>query len=82
MKHHHFTALQELEQADAAWKKGVLLGTRTEDFHTIWLYQLNEEYIEVTYHTHFNVLLSVNSFTDTGRLDPYLESIDISAVLA
>lgn len=82
MKHQYFTALQELEQADTAWKKGVLLGTRTEDFHTVWLYQLNEEYIEVTYHTHFNVLLNVSSFTDTDRLEPYLETIDVSGLLA
>ncbi|MEJ7911517.1 MAG: hypothetical protein WKF70_00075 [Chitinophagaceae bacterium] len=82
MKYHDFTTFEELEQVHAAWKKGVLLGSRTENFHTILLYELDNVYVEATYHTHFNVLLEVNSFTDMERLDPYLEQINISSVLA
>jgi hypothetical protein len=76
------TTLSQLDIAETAWKEGVLLGKRTEDFHTIYLYVLDELYIESTYHTHFNVLLHISFFTDPARLDPYLEAIDLSSLLA
>ncbi len=82
MKYHDFTTPEELEKVDAAWRNGILLGMRTENFHTIWLYELDSVYVEATYHTHFNVLLEVDSFTDMERLDPYLEQIDIASLLA
>lgn len=82
MNYHHFTTLEELERADAAWKKGVLLCKRTEGFHTLWLYALDDFYIEATYHTHFNVLLEVTSFTDTDLLEPYLNELEIGSLLA
>ncbi len=82
MRYHDFTTLKELDRADTAWKKGVLLAKRTEGFHSLWLYRLNDFYVEVVYHTHFNVLLSVTSFTAEERLDAYLEQIDIAGLLA
>jgi len=82
MKQHDFTTFEELEQAETAWKKGTLLAKRTENFHTMWLYLLDDHYVEITYHTHFNVLLQINSFKDTEQLEPYLAEIDLSALLA
>ena len=82
MKYNDFTTPEELEQVDAAWKNGTLLGMHTENFHTILLYELDNVYVEATYHTHFNVLLEVESFKDMERLDPYLEQIDIGSLLA
>lgn len=82
MKQHDFTAFEELEQAETAWKNGILLGQRTENFHSMWLYLLDDNYVEITYHTHFNVLLHIKSFKDTEQLEPYLAQIDLSALLA
>jgi len=82
MRYHDFTSLKELDRADTAWKKGVLLAERTEGFHSLRLYRLNDFYVEVVYHTHFNVMLSVSSFTDEERLDAYLEQIDLSGLLS
>ena len=81
MEYREFNTLQELDQVEAAWKKGVLLAERSEEFHTISLYQLDGFYIEVTRHTHFNVIIKVTSFRGTARLEPYLKDIHISSLL-
>lgn len=81
MFHHDLTPLSQLDIAETVWKEGVLLGKRTEDFHTLYLYVLDDLYIESTYHTHFNVLLNISFFTDPVRLEPYLEVIDISSLM-
>lgn len=64
------------------WEQGVLLAQRSEGFHTLRLYQLEDHYIEVTHHSHFNVVLRVATFRDTAHLDPYLADMDISALFA
>lgn len=81
MKYREFNTLQELDQVDAAWKKGVQLAERSEGFHTVTLYQLDGFYIEVTRHTHFNVIIKVASFRDTVHLEPYLKEINIESLL-
>ncbi|MBA2328995.1 MAG: hypothetical protein H0V91_05190 [Flavisolibacter sp.] len=48
MTFQQYDKLEELQQAEAAWNKGVLLAEREEEFHKIMLYQLHEFYIEVT----------------------------------
>ena len=81
MKDHQFLHLEESAQPSALWEKGIFLAERLQGFHNIKLYQLDERYIEVTFHTHFNVVLRVSSFTDTHYLEPYLNSVDITSLL-
>ncbi len=81
MKYREFNTLTDLDRADAAWTKGVLLAERREAFHKLMLYQMDDFYIEVTNHTHFNVVLKVHSFKDPRFLKPYLDTIDISSLL-
>lgn len=81
MKYREFNTLQELDQVDRAWKNGVLLAERTENFHTVSLYQLDGFYIEVTRHTHFNVIIKVATCRDTACLEPYLKDINIEGLL-
>ena len=81
MKDRQFNTTQEIEQSRSLWEKGVLLAERVEGYHKIMLYQLYDVYIEVTWHSHFNVIQKVSSFTATENLDPYLEQIDISSLL-
>jgi len=76
-----YTTTTEIERARALWEKGVLLAERTEDFHTKKLYQLHDIYVEVIWHTHFNVALKVTTFSDTEQLDPYLETISLEGLL-
>ena len=81
MKYREFNTLTDLDRADAAWSKGVLLAERSETFHKMMLYQMDDFYIEVTCHTHFNVVLKVHSFKDPRFVEPYLQAIDISHLL-
>lgn len=80
MKYRNFNTLEELDQADAAWNNGTLLAERFESFHSIQLYQLEDYYIEVTRHQHFNVILKVATFKDTVHLEPYLKAINIEGL--
>lgn len=82
MKYSEFNTLTDLDRADAAWTKGVLLAERHNKFHKMMLYQIDDFYIEVTHHTHFNVVLDVHSFKDARFLEPYLRFIDISHILS
>jgi hypothetical protein len=75
-----YNNLEELQQAEAAWNKGVLIAEKNEPFHKIRLYQLHNFYIEVTWHMHFNVILKVKCFSDTDHLKPYLQKIDINGL--
>lgn len=81
MKNHQFNYMQEQEQTTTIWEKGVFLAERIEGFHKIMLYQLEDFYVEVTHHTHFNVILKVSSFTNTDHLDPYLQDINIDELV-
>lgn len=75
-----YTTTKEIERARALWEKGVLLAERTEGYHTLKLYQLHDIYVEVSWHTHFNVALKVTTFSDTKQLDPYLEAISLEGL--
>lgn len=82
MEFRQYNNLEELQQAEAAWSKGILLAERKEGFHKIILYQLQEFYIEITWHSHFNVILKVTCFTSTEHLEPYLGQIDIKELVS
>lgn len=75
-----YTTTTEIERARALWEKGVLLAEHTEGFHTLKLYQLHDLYLEVVWHTHFNVALKVSTFTDTDGLEPYLKQISLEGL--
>lgn len=72
-----YTTTTEIERARALWEKGVLLAERTEGFNTLKLYQLHDIYVEVIWHTHFNVAMKATTFSDMERLEPYLENISL-----
>ena len=82
MKDRLFKTTQEIEQSRTLWEKGTLLAERVEGHQKFMLYQLHDVYIEVIWHTHFNVILKVSSFTTTEHLEPYLDNIDISALMS
>ena len=72
-----YTTTPEIERARFLWERAVLLAERTEGFHKLQLYQLYDVYLEVVWHTHFNVVVKVSRFTDTDDLAPYLADISI-----
>ncbi len=76
-----FDQLTEAHQTDVIWECGTFLARRNKGFHNILLFQIDDFYTEVWYHSHFNVIIKIISFSDTDMLEPYLEKISISALL-
>jgi hypothetical protein len=81
MTRYHFNILDENEKANLVWTKGVLIGERTEAFHTIRLYQIDAFYVEVYHHNHFNVIIKMVSFSKTDQLQPYLQEISLDGLV-
>lgn len=77
-----YITTSEIERVRILWEKGVLLAERAEGFHTFRLYQLHDIYIEVMWHTHFNVALKVITFSDTNLLEPYLKNISLENIFS
>lgn len=77
----HFHRLSEKQQLDILENSGVFVAERQGAFYNIRLYQLESFYVELYYHTHFNVVVNINCFTNTDCLDPYLEAIDVEALI-
>lgn len=81
MTDHIYTTTLEIEKARALWEKAVFLAQYNEGYYTKKLYQLHDLYIEVTWHTHFNVAMKVMTFHDTALLEPYLKLISLEGLL-
>ncbi len=78
----NFHELSEKLQLDTLEQNGVLIAERKGAFfYQVKLYQLEGFYVELYFHTHFNVVVNINCFTNTDCLDPYLENIDVDALM-
>lgn len=77
-----YTTNDEIETVRNLWEQGVLLAQRNGDFYKSQLYQIESSYLEVVWHTHFNVVVKVSAFTDTALLEPYLADISLEGLLA
>jgi hypothetical protein len=74
---YQFNALDEMEQAETLWDKGVHIGERFDEEHNILLYQIDGFYLEAYYHREYNVLRRFRTFSSTEQLQPYIGKIDI-----
>ena len=72
-----FNALDELEQAEAIWKNGVLLGNRTEGEYNHILYQIDGFYVELHFQMKQNTIKGARVFSNPDHLQPYLEQMTI-----
>lgn len=81
MNVYQYNQLSNGQQLDTIEQSGVLLAERERSYYRIKLYQVDSFYVEVYYHTHFNVVVNINPFTNTGCLEPYLQKIDIEPLL-
>ncbi len=82
MTQFEFKLLSENDQFDFIEQQGVFLAERETSFYNIRLYQVNNFYVELYCHTHFNVIVRSKCFTKISLLDPYLEAIDVAALFA
>ena len=75
-----FTRLNETKQAEVLLAQGAFVAERMYKNFTIFLYQVNNFYVEVYHNVNFNVMQGMRCFQDDEALQPYLEEIDISCL--
>lgn len=73
-----FRNLDEMEQHEAMWNHGVMVGDRLDGEYRIILYQIFDFYLELFYHVELNVLKKLVSFDNLDGLDIYLNRITIT----
>ena len=81
MTQFEFKLLSENDQFDFIEQQGAFLAERETSFYNIRLYQVENFYVELYCHTHFNVIVRSKCFSNTSLLQPYLEGIDLTALL-
>jgi hypothetical protein len=74
---YQFKALDEHKQYDVLWDEGVFIIHRKEAGYTLALYQIDAFYVEVSYDGATNKILSLRSFLNTNRLEPYLKNMQL-----
>jgi hypothetical protein len=77
MNLHAFRALEEFEQYEILFDKGVLLLDRNDSSCSYLLYQVDGFYIEIIHELNQDAISGLRSFSSTDLLGPYLESIEI-----
>lgn len=76
-----FNILNEIRQTEILLEQGVMIAERMYKQFKIMLYQVNEFYVEVYYHTNYNVIQGFRSFDNTAGLEPYFADIDINCLM-
>ena len=82
MKTQEFLTINQVREAQEMVSQGVKVASRRRGFYVIQLYQLQDCYLEVFRHSHFNVIIKIRQFTDTSYLDPYLLSISLEDLMS
>lgn len=75
-----FSLLDDQEQAKTLIDKGVFIAERQYRDFCIFLYQVDNFYVEIYHNLRYNVIQGMESFENEDMLEPYLESIDISTL--
>lgn len=81
MKLAQFNKLKLESQQKAVLMHGVFLAERKEAPLRMMLYDMGSFYVEVFFLSRFNRVAWFNGFQSTKKLDPYLQKIDVSAIL-
>ena len=78
MTHNEFNALEVDDQAFVTWYEGVYLEQYFDGTFNILLFQIEDFYVEVFYHSTQDEVYGYRSFYSTEYLEPYLNKIDIA----
>ena len=81
MKLSQFHQLTFDEKVHTIYDHGVYIGKRKREGYTILLYQVAGFYVEVVYKKYRYVILNLESFDSTELLQPYLDAIDLEALV-
>ena len=77
-----FELMNGIEKMQAIAELGVFLAKRMEGCYSISLYQIEDFYIEIYFHSTQFLYISARTFTNTAELNVYLDQIDISSVFS
>lgn len=80
MNIHDFNFLDGIAKTEVLSMKGIFLAERYEGCFRITLYQVEDFYVEIYYHTTRYFYICIRSFEDVGELAPYLQHVDISEI--
>jgi hypothetical protein len=75
-----FSLLPETKQTEILLEKGVFVAERMYKNFTIFLYQVDQFYVELYHNLRYNVIQGMRSFEDQEALEPFLREIDISCL--
>lgn len=75
-----FSLLDEARQTEILLEKGIFITERLYKNFTIFLYQVDQFYVEIYHNLNYNVIQGMRSFEDQEALEPFLQSIDISCL--
>lgn len=75
-----FSLLTETKQTEILLEKGVFVAERMYKNFTIFLYQVDQFYVELYHNLRYNVIQGMRSFEDQEALEPFLREIDISCL--
>ncbi len=75
-----FNIMDGIAKTEVLATTGVFLAERNDGCYRITLYQVDDFYVEIYYHTTRYFYICIRSFEDVGELFPYLQDVDISEV--
>ena len=76
-----FDSLNPTDKENMVCLYGAFIAVRQEPEFIIRLYQLDSFYVELYYHQVRDQAVCIKSFESTVKLDPYLNSIDLSGLM-
>ena len=78
---YEFRLFDDWEQLDLLRKEGLYIGKRKEKHLIALLYQLDSFYVEIFYHKYRFQVVRLRCTRSTSILHPYLEQIDVEALV-
>ena len=75
-----FDVMDGISKTEVLSKFGVFLAERTDGCFRITLYQVENFYVEIYYHTTRFFYICIRSFDEVSELNAYLQNVDISEV--
>lgn len=81
MKLSDFILLDEQQKKWTVLHEGILIGKRANPVHMVFLFQLDNYYVETYCNTRNKAVEEFRVFGNTGPLSPYLDTISIDDLM-
>ena len=78
MQVHHFDNFDLDSKACITWRNGVHLCCRSHGAYYMALYRLDNFYVEIQYHTSYDGIASIHTYTCEDQIQPYLDLVNIN----